>query len=697
MTNLYLYADEKSRSVILDSTQKIITIGGDFGYGNFGDVLQKINALKIIKKNKQFSTVAVMASNAIDRQDFPEWVISAYSTDAVIFVSEYPLILSAHDPSLQLVTSIKNLAGVYLYGGGFLNSIWGDYVLSVVEQFLKKDPQISYWASGQQVTPPFENRVIEHINNFKPRLFGVRDERSIQLLSDVGFNADYSFDDATEELILLNQKLHTTRGEGLLLHVNASDYTANKSIKYGLGRQLSDLSKSHAAKNGVTIFQAFRDSRQDVLDSTETIKQLGSYFPFHDTRLVDLVGLLFDQSTYPINRPVQGDFGYSCSYHVTLWLQLAGIPCWLRSSNTFYDQKSRALQVTQGLEEFIREPKLADHRFNLERRQIWAERFQNSLNSIDTCHNEVEFNDDEKGPAPWPFLYKGKPTYQEKLNEHDKNLRWHLERADAAEHDLHMAQEQSNEQKIHTESLESQLAHSADEILLYQQRTESLQLHLDADLKKTAELNIHLEAVSQQLTEVGHNAHQQHQRAELAENSLGNAKINIEELQNQAAVSQARIEAVTAQLTEVGHNAHRQRQRAELAENRLETASINIGELQNQAAVSQAKIEALTAQLNEVDHNANLQHQRAELAETRLETASINIGELQNQAAVSKAQTQATVAEGEALKARLHVLATSRTHRATLKYYRLYEHGATRWFMRPLRRVSGRILRLIKG
>ena len=620
MTNLYLYADEKSRNVICDSTQKIITIGGDFGYGNFGDVLQKINALKIIKKNKQFSTIAVMASNAIDRQDFPEWVISAYSTDAVVFVSEYPLILSPHDPGLQLVTSIKNLAGVYLYGGGFLNSIWGDYVLSVVEHFLKKNPQISYWASGQQVTPPFENRVIEHIHNFKPRLFGVRDESSIQLLSDAGFNADYSFDDATEELILLNQKLHTTRGEGLLLHVNASDYTANKSIKHGLGRQLSDLSKSHAAKNGVTIFQAFRDSRQDVSDSTETIKQLGSYFPFHDTRLVDLVGLLFDQSTDPINPPIQGAFGYSCSYHVTLWLQLAGIPCWLRSSNTFYDQKSRALQVTQGLEEFVREPKLADHRFNLERRQSWAEKFQDSLNTLAEVNNTITLSDDGKGPAPWPFFYKGKPTYQEKLNEQNINLRWQLERADAAEQSLTLALGQSSTLKSHAESLAAQMAHAGGELLSLQERSERVKLQLEDELDKNAELN-------------------------------------------------TRLKAVTAQLTEVGHETHLQTERAGLAETRLETAKAQIGELNT-------RLQAVTAQLTEVGHETHLQTERAGLAETGLETAKVEIDEL---------------------SARLHVLVTSRTHRATLKYYRLYEHSATRWFMQPLRRVAARIRRLIKG
>ena len=662
MTNLYLYADEKSRNVICDSTQKIITIGSDFGYGNFGDVLQKLNALKVIKKSGQFSTVAVMSANAISHQDFPSWVVSAYSTDAVIFISEYPLILSPSDPDLQLVTSIKNLAGVYLYGGGFLNSMWGDYVLSVVEYFLKNNKQIAYWASGQQVTSPFENRVIEHIKNFKPRMFGVRDESSLQLLSEAGFYADYSFDDATEALVALNQKVVLHRGQGLLLHVNASDYTANKSVKHGLGRQLSNLSNCRAAKDGVTIFQAFRDSRQDVLDSTETIKQLDSLFPFHDTRLVDLVGLLLDQSSDLVKRPIQGAFGYSCSYHVTLWLQLAGIPCWLRSSNTFYDQKSRALQVTQGLEEFVREPKLADHRFNLERRQSWAEKFQDSLNTLAEVNNTITLSDDGKGPAPWPFFYKGKPTYQEKLNEQNINLRWQLERADAAEQSLTLALGQSSTLKSHAESLAAQMAHAGGELLSLQERSERVKLQLEDELDKNAELNTRLKAVTAQLTEVGHETHLQTERADLAETRLETAKAQIGELNT-------RLQAVAAQLTEVSHETHLQTERAGLAETRLETAKAQIGELNT-------RLQAVTAQLTEVGHETHLQTERAGLAETGLETAKVEIDEL---------------------NARLHVLVTSRTHRATLKYYRLYEHGATRWFMQPLRRIAARIRRLIKG
>lgn len=54
-------------------------------------------------------------------------------------------------------------------------------------------------------------------------------------------------------------------------------------------------------------------------------------------------------------------------------------------------------------------------------------------------------------------------------------------------------------------------------------------------------------------------------------------------------------------------------------------------------------------------------------------------------------------AERDALNAQLHMLRSSRAHRVTQRYYYLYEYRATRWFMRPLRDIAARFVRLLKG
>jgi hypothetical protein len=104
------------------------------------------------------------------------------------------------------------------------------------------------------------------------------------LLAERGYDADFSFDDATEALEGLSDRLSIRQGQGLALHINSSDYTGNTSLADGLGRELASVASQDAARHEVTVFQAFRDSRQDVFDSSETISGWIS-FSVHDIHI----------------------------------------------------------------------------------------------------------------------------------------------------------------------------------------------------------------------------------------------------------------------------------------------------------------------------------------------------------------------------------------------------------------------------
>ena len=69
----------------------------------------------------------------------------------------------------------------------------------------------------------------------------------------------------------------------------------------------------------------------------------------------------------------------------------------------------------------------------------------------------------------------------------------------------------------------------------------------------------------------------------------------------------------------------------------------------------------------------------------------------QDQLVRLEAELRQTISQRDALSAHLRVLCSSRAHRATQWYYRLYTRDATRWLMRPLRRVAARLRRLIRG
>ena len=100
------------------------------------------------------------------------------------------------------------------------------------------------------------------------------------------------------------------------------------------------------------LLQAFQDAREEVLDSFETVKRLEIGFPFAGLETILLVGAAMGKGSERV-RPVTGHFGYSCSYHVALWLQLCGIPCWLRGTNDYYEHKCRALGIEGDFESFL--------------------------------------------------------------------------------------------------------------------------------------------------------------------------------------------------------------------------------------------------------------------------------------------------------------------------------------------------------
>lgn len=475
MGNIYLYADEESRQVLLDKSQKLISIGSDFGYGNFGDIVQSVNSLKLAKKSRQFTTVSILAANAIGFKEFPQWVKNSYGSDAVIFVAEYPLILDENSPSLKLVSEIRNIALVHMYGGGFLNDMWGDFILGVVEYFLRISESARYIVSGQQITHPFESRLLRHIEKFKPVLFGVRDELSRSILGKAGFDAGFSFDDASELLVSIAERLLLRKGSGLFLHLNVSSYTANNDGADRLGEELKLVEENISKSGEVTLLQAFKDARPEVRDSREALKFLDYRFPFNDVRLIELTPFAYGVEDEGRSRPVVGEFGYSCSYHVALCLQLAGIPCWLRSSNSFYDQKSKALQVSQGLSEFLREPRLADHRTNLERRAQWLDTLEKAIEQSPVVNKISHVPPNNDGPAPWGFFFKGTPTLEEKLELAEQQNSFLLEKIEESELVLQL--------RMQVDGLRTQLTDLGAETHLQRQRAEGMLL-VESELRE---------------------------------------------------------------------------------------------------------------------------------------------------------------------------------------------------------------------
>ena len=117
MSKFFLYADPHSQAILAEDSEKLLLIGGDFGYGNFGDVLQHANALDFAKKNKRYRKVSVFNTEVISSPEFPAWARSNYQTDAIIFVSGVPHVFRDAVPGIDPVQVIRGLSFMWMYGG----------------------------------------------------------------------------------------------------------------------------------------------------------------------------------------------------------------------------------------------------------------------------------------------------------------------------------------------------------------------------------------------------------------------------------------------------------------------------------------------------------------------------------------------------------------------------------------------------
>ena len=415
----YLYADHESAEFLANARPKALLVGGDFGYGNFGDVLQHLGAASLVRASTGFAIVSLFVLEAVARHVDAKSMRESYGVDAVAFASEVPIEAGvAAELGLRLVGTLQNISYVQLYGGGFLNEMWGEFVLEVIEQFLRQLPRIPYVISGQQLSPVFLPRILEHVAEFSPRLVGMRDQGSLGLLVDAGVSADFSFDDAVESLLELGRRLKPCAGDGAFIHLNTSDYTGNDEALSEMVAHLRLVAAHVGSHERPVLLQAFQDAREVVVDSIETVKRLDLGFPFDDVEAVFLVtSILRAQSENAPARLLTGRFGYSSSYHVTLWLQLHGIPCWLRGSNSYYMQKRAALGIEGRFEDFLAQMKCPDHDENLRARSQWLHKLRQVTDLAEPVVNQIEWEIPDNSTLTRQFHFKGEPRLQERLNQ----------------------------------------------------------------------------------------------------------------------------------------------------------------------------------------------------------------------------------------------------------------------------------------
>lgn len=363
----HLYCDPRSQEVLAHDKGRVLLLGGYQGYSNFGDILQLKGVIRWHAIHTGLQPVLVCQLASVSDPEFPTRLRRWFGIDSIIFYSQ-----EASDVSPLGLVPLRPGARIpylHVYGGGFLNSYWGSAQLAVIEWLHEHFGVGHYVLSGQQVDSVFSPQLRQHFARYRPLLAGGRDSESVDILSQCGAPAEYSFDDALEPLLALadvTRRVPSSAELDALIHLNNSHYTRQNTAEDGLADIFVNLRKlrAHLAKsNGgrhpsVGVIQAFDDCR--VVDSLGVIHRLEDAFPFSEYRVVDLAQLAMNLWTADEQAPAQAlraSMAITSSYHVTLFCNLLRIPCFFQVRNQYYQQKLSGLgPMDSSLDRFLLKP-----------------------------------------------------------------------------------------------------------------------------------------------------------------------------------------------------------------------------------------------------------------------------------------------------------------------------------------------------
>jgi hypothetical protein len=213
----------------------VLLIGSFMGHWNFGDILQ-LRSTITHHRNLNPGVLLIPVVNVMtvaSRADIAclERVFS--TTTFAFFCREESVEENTRAQSLQFVPLPRPLTNqtvaLHVYGGGMFNRFWGNTYLDVIESALVTHVTGTYVVTGQQVAPTFADSLAAHCRTCRPEVFGCRDDRSVALLQSRGVMAQFSGDDAVDELASFTSPDQKPPSESrwrgrFAVHLNLTDY-----------------------------------------------------------------------------------------------------------------------------------------------------------------------------------------------------------------------------------------------------------------------------------------------------------------------------------------------------------------------------------------------------------------------------------------------------------------------------------------
>jgi polysaccharide pyruvyl transferase WcaK-like protein len=300
----------------------VVLVGGYDGSGNFGDIALLDAAVALVERLGALPVPVVESVHL----DFHRTLRPAL---------EHVLV---HDPGAEPEGELPEIAALYLYGGGYLNSSWGERQLAKARLALEAAPEAACVSSGWQVEPGWVEQLApadrDVLARFAP--FGVRDPLSAEALAALG-PAELTGDDA---VAVLPEPSGVAKQERVNVHVVEHSWVSDDP-QAPAQRWLEELEKLEPRP----VVQPLIAYDDPVTSERPVAERFAAACRERGFEVAE--PLLLRPEAMSGAAPVMESAALtlSCSFHVALASLLLGVPARLETATGYYEQKAAGLDA----------------------------------------------------------------------------------------------------------------------------------------------------------------------------------------------------------------------------------------------------------------------------------------------------------------------------------------------------------------
>ncbi len=361
-----LFANPETARAIERTRAAVVLVGSYDGSGNYGDLAQLDAALDLVGRLGP----RVVALPILERQHLAghRRLNEAAGTGEPAALFFDPGGENEYEDDLLPVAAPDDLAfgASYLYGGGYLNSLWGARKLAMLdaaESLLAAGGAAPscHLSTGLQVEPGWvEGLPVSALERLELR--GARDSASREALSSEGRNSAMNTgDDAVGVLSRLPSPTGPADDGSFHLNLHFAEHgwvteRPGEALDFFAGF-IAELGRLVGRPLAVQPLIAYLDERQD---ERQGVERLASACAARGIAVAE--PLLLRPAGLAEMAPQLGaaSLTLSCSYHVALTSLMLEVPAVLIGDNAYYEQKAVGLREDFALPDAFSGPVSAD-------------------------------------------------------------------------------------------------------------------------------------------------------------------------------------------------------------------------------------------------------------------------------------------------------------------------------------------------